>query len=90
VTVPVAAVDQDDLLVTGKNDVGLSRQIASVQAEAETQGMQQASDTNLGSGILTADPRHDLAAFFGSKYICHDSDSTLLALPHHALKEACA
>jgi hypothetical protein len=84
VTMPVAAVDQDDLLVTRKNDVGLSRQITSVQTEAESQGMQQASDTNLGSGILPADPRHDLATFLGSKYVCHDSDSTLLALTHHS------
>ncbi len=56
--VPEAAVDEDDRVVFGKDDIGFAGEVFPVQAEAVAGAVEHGADLQLGLGILAADLRH--------------------------------
>lgn len=56
---PEAAVDEDDLPPSGKDQVGRAGQVAAMQAEAIAEAVDQASDGELGAGVLAANAGHE-------------------------------
>jgi hypothetical protein len=71
VTMKEAGVHEDDLAVSRKNDVGCSRQIAPVEAEAVAHAVNQRTDMSFRDRILRFDVLHDCGAFGNSKHIRH-------------------
>jgi hypothetical protein len=57
-SVPEAAVDEDRYLPAGQDDVGDAGKVAAVESKAKAQPVEDATDSDLGSGILPPDPRH--------------------------------
>jgi hypothetical protein len=55
---PEAAVNEYDRAVLGKDEIRAARQFASLQAEAETEGMQSAADDQFRSRIAPPDTAH--------------------------------
>lgn len=70
-TVPPAAVNENDLSVTRKDDIRTSRKIRSVEAKPIAQAMHQSSNRNFGCGIVLAYARHAVGSLLRCKHI-HD------------------
>lgn len=64
VTVPEAAVHEDRGVELRKDNIRLSGEIASVQAESVATLVEPASDDQFGLGILAPDPCHHASACF--------------------------
>jgi len=64
VTVPEAAIDENDGFVFSEDDVGFSRQFLPMQAEPVSGAMEQGADKQFGLGVLAFDPAHDPASLF--------------------------
>lgn len=65
-SVPEAAVDEDDGAVFGQDDVGPAGELAVLRAadgEAVTQPVEHGPDKQLGLGVAPADAGHELGAF---------------------------
>ena len=58
VSVPEAAVNKNDGVVFRQDDVGFSRQLFDVFAEAVARAVQHRTDEDFGFGVLTFDARH--------------------------------
>lgn len=61
VLMPKAAVNEDDLLVSGEDDVRRSWQVAAMQPEPEPQVVNKPTDGDLRRHVLTANAPHVLA-----------------------------
>ena len=66
---PETAVDEDDLAPTGEDQVGRAGQVAAMQAEAVAEGVDQATDGELGAGVLAADAGHAFGALGGGEAV---------------------
>jgi len=75
VQMPEAAVDKNAITVAWQNDVGASRQITPVEAEAISHRVKQTSDKQFRLGILVANAGHQAAALPSGKGVGHDSGS---------------
>ena len=71
VTVPEAAVDEDNGAVFAQYYVGGTGQAFDVYAVAVAVGVQIMSHDQLGLGILALDTRHALMPLFSSHSVCH-------------------
>jgi hypothetical protein len=60
--VPEAAMNEDHLLEARQNEVGCARQVATMQAETEAEGMDYPPHHQLRRHVLAADSAHVLAA----------------------------
>lgn len=65
VSVPEAAVDENDFFQTAENDIGLSRKISGIQAVAITVMIKDLSDNDLGLRIFAFDLRHIVTPLSG-------------------------
>jgi hypothetical protein len=54
-TMPKAAMNKDDSLVFGEDNVRLTRQILPMQTISEPQRMEMAANQHLGPGMLASD-----------------------------------
>lgn len=70
-TMPEAAVHEDDGAVLAEHDVGRAGQAADVDAEAEPPGKQVLAHQDLGLGVTAADAGHALVPLFGCQLVCH-------------------
>jgi len=71
VAVPETAVREEHRPEARKYYIGLARQGAVMQPETEPEGMQASSEHQFGLGVCPANPRHHLAADFGSNDVRH-------------------
>ena len=71
VSVPEAAVDEDDCLVFAQYYVWGTGQALDVYAVAVAVGMQVAAHNQLGLGVLALDARHALVPLFFCHSVCH-------------------
>ncbi len=71
VAMPEAAVDEEDGLVFGKNDVGFTRDVLHMKTESETFCRKCLPDNEFGLRVLTPDSRHHFASFLFGKNIRH-------------------
>jgi hypothetical protein len=62
VAMPKAAVDEDDLLLLGENDIRLSRKVRNVEPESVSARTSYFPHQEFRFRILTVDERHSLAA----------------------------
>ena len=69
VTVPEAAVDEDDCLVLAQYYVGGAGQALDIYAVAVAVGMQVASRNQLGLGIIALDVRHSPVLLFFCSFV---------------------
>lgn len=60
---PKTTVYEYDLSTAGKNQVGLSRQVAAMKPKTISQSMHDLSDKQFGFGIPASDQRHDPTTF---------------------------
>ena len=72
-TVPEAAVDEDDCLVFAQYYVGGAWQAFDVYAVAVALGVQIMSHDQLGFGVLALDARHALVPLLCGHSVCHDT-----------------
>ena len=70
-TMPEAAVHEDDGAILAEHDVGGAGQAADVDAEAESLGKQELAHQDLGLGVTAADAGHALVPLFGCQLVCH-------------------
>ena len=74
VTVPEAAVDEDDGAVLAQYYVGGAGQALDIYAVAVAVGMQVAAHDHLGLGVLALDARHALVPLFFCHSVRHDTN----------------
>jgi len=74
-SVPEAAVDEDNGLVFAQDDIGFTRQIFAMQAEAVAGAVEHGADEEFGLCILSANLAHQLRALFWCQTI-HNRDLT--------------
>lgn len=72
-TMPEAAMNEDDGFVFGQDDVGFARQGFVVELVAEALGMEETADEHLGLGVFAADLTHVIAAGSFVVDVCHDA-----------------
>lgn len=70
-TMPEAAVHEDDGAVLAEHDVGGAGQAADVDAETKPPGKQVLAHQNFGLGVAAADAGHALVPLFGCQLVCH-------------------
>ena len=80
-TVPEAAVDEDDCLVFAQYYVGGAGQALDVYAVAVAVGMEVTAHNQLGFGVLALDARHALVPLLCGHSVCHDTNYRLLTCP---------
>ena len=73
VTVPEAAVDEDDCLVLAQYYVGGAGQALDVYTVAVAMGMEVTAHNQLGFGVLALDARHALVPLLFAHSVCHDT-----------------
>ena len=73
VTVPEAAVDEDDCLVFAQYYVGGAGQAFDIYAVAVAMGMEVTAHNQLGFGVLALDARHALVPLLCGHSVCHDT-----------------
>ena len=71
VTVPEAAVDEDDCLVLAQYYVGGAGQALDVYALAVAMGMEVTAHNQLWFGVLALDARHALVPLLCGHSVCH-------------------
>ena len=69
--VPEAPMDEDRLATARKHYVRRARKIATMQAEAESQGVQKSSNCKFGRRIFAADRSHKFATCLRGEAIDH-------------------
>ena len=74
VTVPEAAVNEDDCLVFAQYYVGGAGQALDVYAVAVAMGVQITSHNQLGLGVPALDARHALVPLLFAHSVCHDTN----------------
>jgi hypothetical protein len=55
---PKATVNQNDLLQRGKDDIGMPREVASMESEAISKAMSSPTYGDLGTSVLVSDSSH--------------------------------
>lgn len=70
-TMPETAVHEHDRAQSGKHDVGLARQIKTVDAEPEATPVQETTDQFLRFRVTATNPGHHAAARGAVYNICH-------------------
>ena len=81
VTVPEAAVDEDDCLVLAQYYVGGAGQALDIYAVAVAMGVEVTAHNQLGFGVLALDARHALVPLLFAHSVCHDITYRLLTCP---------
>ena len=71
VSVPEAAVDEDDGAVFAQDNVGGAWQALDVYAVAVAMGVQVTAHNHLGLGVLALDARHALVPLLCGHSVCH-------------------
>jgi hypothetical protein len=71
VLVPKATVNEHDRPVLRKDEIRTPRQVSIVKPIPITNSKESVADYALRLCVLSADPRHAVAALFGCKYITH-------------------
>jgi hypothetical protein len=71
VSVPKAAVHENNLSPAGKDQVGAAGQFRGVKPVAVTHAVDEASHDHLGDGVFTANAPHERAALFRGARIDH-------------------
>lgn len=71
VAVPEASVDEYDGLVLGEDDVGIARELAHLNAEAQTAGEKILPHDHLGLGVLPPNSRHAAAPLLQCHRVRH-------------------
>jgi hypothetical protein len=66
---PEAAMDKNCRLMPWQYDVGLPWKVLPMKAEAKSQGMQGATQGELGARVDGSDPRHPFRSLSGGKSI---------------------
>ena len=74
VSVPEAAVDEDDGAVFAQDNVGGAWQALDVYAVAVAMGVQVTAHNHLGLGVLALDACHAPMPLFLSHSVCHDKN----------------
>ena len=74
VSVPEAAVDEDDGAVFAQDNVGCTGQMLDVYAVAVAMCMQITAHNHLGLCVLALDARHALVPLFFCHPVCHDTN----------------
>lgn len=69
VSVPKAAVDEDDLPKAGERQIRHARKIASVEAESKAESMCQSTHYKLGVRILATDTGHQGRTFLARQNV---------------------
>lgn len=64
-TVPEAAVNEDDSAMSFENDVRIARQRSLMNAKPKSQPVERSSHKQLGAGISAPNTPHNVAALFG-------------------------
>jgi hypothetical protein len=67
VAVPKAAVNEDDFSEGGKDNVGGAGKVATVEAEAVAERVDESTDEHFGFRVLAANRPHDVPAFLGGE-----------------------
>jgi len=62
--VPETAVDKDDFLMSGQNNIRTPRQFSVMQAKSVSQTMHESSNGNFGYSVLASDARHAIFTLF--------------------------
>lgn len=73
-TVPEAAMDEDDRAVLGQDEVGFAGEgpvIRAADGEAEAEAVEHGAQDELGPGVAAADAGHDCGTFGGGEDIGH-------------------
>ena len=74
VTVPEAAVDEDDCLVFAQYYVGGAGQTFDIYPVAVAMGVEVTAHNQLGLGVLALDARHALVPLLFAHSVCHDTN----------------
>lgn len=69
---PEASVDEDCRSILGKDQIGPSRKVATMQAETHPASVKKAADNHLGLRVASTNGRHDTATSLAIKYVSHD------------------
>lgn len=64
-------MDEDRLATAGKHYVRRARKIATMQAEAESQGVQKSSNCKFGRRIFAANRSHEFATCLRGEAVDH-------------------
>ena len=64
--VPEASMNQDDLLSTGKDEIGLTGQVRSMKSVSVSEPGQHTTDHLFGRGVARTDPLHSTGGFLVS------------------------
>ena len=67
--VPETAVDENASSMFGHDNIGFTRQVATVQSESESLIVKVFSDSDFGLGVLWSDTRHHSASYVLADYI---------------------
>jgi hypothetical protein len=70
-TVPKTAVDENDLLISGQNNIRIARQFSNMQTESISHSMQDTSDLYFRLGVPTSNSGHDPTSFALVKDVRH-------------------
>ena len=70
-TMPEAAVDENDRVVLPQYDVRAARQVFAVQRIAKTAGMQKLAHNHLWTRVNAPDARHAVVPLFFCHLVCH-------------------
>lgn len=89
---PEAAVDENHSLVFWENQVWFPRKILPMQAKSVPMGMKRPAYSQLGLGVTTPDPGHQLTSFGRRESIYHPGMISVWKLPsdQDGLHCACA
>ncbi len=75
-TMPEAAVNEDDLAAAAKYEIGLSGKSPVVQSVSKAHAVYEPTNDHLGPSIVAFDEGHSLAAFRARQGICHLASRT--------------
>ena len=64
-------MDENHRVAAGEHEIGPPRQLGPMEPVAIAERVDDAPNRHLGSGILTPDAGHTLAALFGSERVWH-------------------
>lgn len=69
---PEASVDEDCHSILGKDQIGLARKVATMQAETHPASVKEAADNHLGPCVTSTNGSHDSATSLPIKNVSHD------------------
>jgi hypothetical protein len=75
--VPEAAVDENDCLEPGEDEVRLARKVGHVQTVSESKRVEAAAQQHFGLRVLAPDARHHARTHLGCDYVSHAGGTSL-------------